>query len=58
MADELKAWKAHQKEHTLDVEFGIWVEEKKQKGGFLPILGTLAKPLLISAATAVGGEIL
>ena len=42
------------------VRRGIWNlgGRKKQKGGFLPILGTLAKPLLISAATAVGGEIL
>ena len=31
---------------------------KKQKGGFLPILGALAKPLLVSAAGAVGGEVL
>ena len=29
-----------------------------QKGGFLPILGTLAKPLLVSAASAIGGEVL
>ena len=31
---------------------------QKQKGGFLPILGTLAKPLLVSAAGAVGRVIL
>ena len=31
---------------------------KKQKVGFLPILVSLAKPLLISAAGIVGGEIL
>ena len=30
---------------------------KKQKGGFLHILGSLAKPLLVSAAGPVGGEI-
>ena len=29
-----------------------------QKGGFLPILGTLAKPLLVSAASAIGGKVL
>ena len=32
--------------------------EKKQKGGFLPILGALAKLLLVSAASTVGGEVL
>ena len=31
---------------------------KKQRGGFLPILGALAKPLLVSAAGAVCGEVL
>ena len=31
---------------------------KKQKGGFLPILESPAKPLLVSAAGAIGGEIL
>ena len=31
---------------------------EKQKGGFLPILVSLAKPLLISADDDVGGEIL
>ena len=31
---------------------------KKQKGDFLPILGALARPLLVSAADAVGGEVL
>ena len=30
----------------------------KQKGRFLPILGSLAKPLLASVAGAVGAEIL
>ena len=29
-----------------------------KRGGFLPILGSLAKPLLISTAGAVGGEML
>ena len=32
--------------------------EKKQKGGFLPILRALARPLLVSTAGAVGGEVL
>ena len=31
---------------------------KRQKGGCLPILETLAKPLLVSAAGATGGEVL
>ena len=31
---------------------------KRQKGGFLPILGTLAKPLLASAAGVIGGKVL
>ena len=31
---------------------------QKQNGGFLPILGTLAKPLLVSATGTVGGVIL
>ena len=33
-------------------------ERKKQKGRFLPILGSLSEPLLISAVDAIGGEIL
>ena len=39
---------------------GIWYlgGREKQKGGFLPILGSLAKPLLESGAGTVGGEIL
>ena len=39
---------------------GIWHlgGRKKQKGGFLPILGSLAKPLLVSAAGAIGWGIL
>lgn len=37
----------------------IWhlAGRKKQKGGFLHILGSLAKSLLVSAAGPVGGEI-
>ena len=31
---------------------------KRQKGGFLPIFGAIAKPLLVSAAGAIGGEVL
>ena len=31
---------------------------KRQKRGFLPILGTIAKPLLASAAGAIDGEVL
>ena len=39
---------------------GIWHlgGRKKQKVGFLPTLESPAKPLLVSAASAVGGEIL
>ena len=39
---------------------GIWHlgDRKKHKGGFLPIIGALARPLLVSAAGAVGGEVL
>ena len=42
------------------IKRGIWHlgGRKKQKGGFLPILGALARPLLVSAAGAVGGEVL
>ena len=42
------------------IKRGIWHlgGRKKQKGGFLPILGALARPLLVSVAGAVGGEIL
>ena len=32
--------------------------EKKKKGGFLPILGALTRALLVSAAGAVGEEVL
>ena len=31
---------------------------KKRKRGLLPILGTFARPVLVSAADAVGGEVL
>ena len=34
------------------------VGRKRQKGDFLPIFGAIAKPLLVSAAGAIGGEIL
>ena len=42
------------------IKRGIWYlgGRKKQRGGFLPILGALAWPQLISEAGAVGGEIL
>ena len=41
------------------IKRGIWHlgGRKKQKGGFLPILRTLARPLLVSAAGVVGGEV-
>ena len=39
---------------------GMWHlgGRKKQKGGFLHILGALARPVLVSAAGPVGGEVL
>ena len=42
------------------IKRGIWhlVCRKKQKDGFLPILEALARPLLVFAAGAVGGEVL
>ena len=42
------------------IKRGIWHlgSRKKQKGGFLPILGALARLLLVSAAGAVGEEVL
>ena len=42
------------------IKCGIWhlSGRKKQKGDFLPILGALARPLLIYAAGTVGGEVL
>ena len=51
--DALEAWKIQEKELVLtqNLAFG-W--KKKTKGGFLPILGSLAKPLLISASGAIG----
>ena len=39
--------------HLKHIKSGIWHlvgRKKKQKGGFLPILGALARPLLASAA--------
>ena len=42
------------------IKCGIWYlgRRKIQKKEFLPIIASLAKPLLVSAAGAVGGEIL
>ena len=42
------------------IKHGIWHlgGTKKQKGRYLPILGSLPKPLLVSVASVVGGEIL
>ena len=42
------------------IKHGVWHLDgrKRQKGGFLPIVGTLAKPLLVSTAGAIGGEVL
>ena len=42
------------------IKRGFWHFDgrKRQKGGFLPILETLAKPLLVSAAGAIGGQVL
>ena len=41
------------------IKRGIWHlgGRKKQKRDFLPIVGVLARPLLVSAASAVGGEV-
>ena len=41
------------------IKRGIWHlgGRKKQKGGFLPIYRALARPLLVSAAGVVGGEV-
>ena len=39
------------------IKRGAWHlggRRKKQKCGFLPILGAIAKPLLLSAAAAIG----
>lgn len=40
------------------VKRGIWTlcGRKKQKGGFLPILETIAKPFLVSAAGGIGSK--
>ena len=55
----LETLKIQRKELILNAKFGIWVEEeKKQKGRFLHIFGSLVKPLLTSAAVPIGGEIL
>ena len=44
------------------IKRGVWhfggTKKKKKKGGFLPILWALARTLLVSAAGAVGGEVL
>ena len=42
------------------IKCGIWYlgRRKMQKGEFLPIIVSLAKPLLVSMAGTVGGEIL
>ena len=42
------------------IKRGIWHlgGRKKPKGGFLSILGVLARALLVSAASAVGGKVL
>ena len=39
---------------------GIWHlgGRKKQKGDFLPLLGTVARPIFISAVGYIGGGIL
>ena len=41
------------------IDWEIWHlgGRKKQKVGFLPTLALVARPLLVSAADAVGGEI-
>ena len=56
--DALEALKIQQKELTLNVEFGIWAKKKKTKRGILPIIASLAEPMLVSVAGAVGGEML
>ena len=42
------------------IKSGVWHlgGRKRQKGGFLPIFGTLAKPILVSTVGAVVGEVL
>ena len=42
------------------IKRGIWHlgGRKKRKGDFLPIFGALARPLLLSAADDVGGDVL
>ena len=42
------------------IKCGVWhlAGKKRQKGGFLPIFRTVAKPLLVSAAGAIGYDVL
>ena len=42
------------------IQCGVWHlgGRKRQKEGFLPILRTIAKTILVSAAGALGGEVL
>ena len=42
------------------IKRGVWHlgGRKRQIGGILPILGTIARPLLVSPAGAIGGEVL
>ena len=42
------------------VKLGIWHlgGRKKQRGGFSPLWGTIARPLLVCAAGAVGSKLL
>ena len=42
------------------VKLGVWHlgGRKRQRGGFQPILWAIAKPLLVSAAGAIDGEVL
>ena len=54
----LEARKIQQKELILNAKHGIWQEEKKQKGGFLPILRSLEWWENTAMAGAVGGKIL
>ena len=41
------------------VKQGVWHlgSRKRQKGGFLPLLGTLARPFLLSAAGSIGSKL-
>ena len=42
------------------IKRGVWHlgGRKRQKEGYLPILGAIIKPHLVSAAGAIGGEVL